>query len=74
MNPPIYLTPREKVVLELVVQGKTNKEIAAEIYLSEGGVKNIITKLLGKMKVGDRTQLAVNAVRDHMVVGSIYRK
>lgn len=68
VNPlQLLLTPREKVVLELVVQGKTNKEIAAEIYLSEGGIKNIITKLLGKLKVEDRTQLAVFAVKNNLV-------
>jgi DNA-binding NarL/FixJ family response regulator len=51
----------------LVVQGKTNKEIAADIYLSEGGVKNIITKLLDKLKVIDRTQLAVYAVENNLI-------
>lgn len=63
----IVLTPRERIVTELIVQGKTNKEIGAEIYLSEGGVKNIITKLLDRLNLEDRTQLAVFAVKNKLI-------
>lgn len=66
-KPRIHLSPRQKIVLELIVQGKSNKEIAPEIYLSEGGVKNIITSLLARFDSQDRTQLAVSAVVNKVV-------
>ena len=75
--PRIHLSPREKVVLELIVQGKTNKEIAGEIYLSEGGVKNIITQLNSILGFENRVQLAVFAVLNSLVAGdalSMYYK
>jgi DNA-binding NarL/FixJ family response regulator len=66
-KPRIHLMPRQKIVLELIVQGKTNKEIAAEIYLSEGGIKNIVTALLARFGSHDRTQLAVSAVVNKVI-------
>lgn len=55
-------TDREKVVTRLIGQGKTNKEIAAELYLSVGTVKNHISVILQKTGLRDRTQLAIYAV------------
>lgn len=56
-------TDRERDVLRLVAEGYDNKEIAAELYLAEGTVRNQVSKLLDKLSLKDRTQLAVYAVK-----------
>jgi DNA-binding NarL/FixJ family response regulator len=53
------LTKREKEVMELVCQGFTNKEIAEQLFLSEGTVRNVITVILEKCQVKNRTQLSL---------------
>ena len=53
------LTPREKDILELVVEGLSNKEIAQELYISEGTVRNTLSVILEKLELRDRTQLAI---------------
>ena len=50
-------------MLWLVAEGYDNKEIAAELYLAEGTVRNQVSKLLDKLSLKDRTQLAVYAVK-----------
>ena len=53
-------------MISLVAEGMSNREIAAELYLSEGTVRNYISNILEKLELRDRTQLAVyylNAVR-----------
>lgn len=57
------LTPREQEVLQLLVCGLTNKEIAAEMHYSVGTVKNVVQRVIEKLGVSDRTQAAVYAVR-----------
>lgn len=57
------LTPRERDVVRLVAQGYDNKEIAMELYLAEGTVRNQISRILEKLLLKDRTQLAVYAVK-----------
>lgn len=57
------LTPRELDVVRLVAQGYDNKEIATRLYLAEGTVRNQISKILEKLLLKDRTQLAVYAVK-----------
>jgi DNA-binding NarL/FixJ family response regulator len=59
----IPLTPRELAIAKLVGEGKTNKEIATELHLSLGTVKNYITQILQKLDLRDRTQLAIYAVK-----------
>lgn len=61
------LTPREFDVLEQIVNGKSNKEIAAELEISEATVKTHINSLLGKLGVTDRTQAATGAIRRGIV-------
>ena len=56
------LTPREFDVLEQIVYGKSNKEIASELVISEATVKTHINSLLGKLGVTDRTQAATAAI------------
>ncbi|AKL95962.1 two component transcriptional regulator LuxR family [Clostridium aceticum] len=53
------LTPREKDILELVVQGLSNREIAEHLFLTEGTVRNTLSIILEKLQVRDRTQLAI---------------
>lgn len=53
------LTPREKEVATLVAEGKNNKEICKILFLTEGTVKNYVTKILDKLNLNSRTELAV---------------
>lgn len=53
------LSEKEYEVLKLVAEGLSNKEIASEIFLSEGTVRNYISDILEKLGLRDRTQLAV---------------
>jgi len=62
----IDLSQRELSITKLVGEGKTNKEIAQELYLSVGTVKNHITQILQKTGLRDRTQLAIYAVKHHL--------
>ena len=55
------LTARELEVLRLVAKGATNREIAAELYLSEGTVKNGVSRILSRLSLRDRTQAAIYA-------------
>ncbi|MEK4427254.1 response regulator transcription factor [Solibacillus sp. FSL K6-1523] len=50
------LTERESQVLELIAEGKTTKEIAAELYLAAGTVRNYISTILEKLGVGNRIE------------------
>lgn len=54
---------KELHVIQLVAQGFDNKEIASEICMAEGSVRNMISKILDKLELKDRTQLAVYAVK-----------
>ena len=58
-QPVIDLSEREESILIAVANGKNNKEIAQELFLSEGTVRNNISQLLDKLGVRDRTQLAI---------------
>ncbi|WP_406241666.1 response regulator [Tissierella carlieri] len=53
------LTKKEYEIALLIGEGKSNKEIANILYITEGTVKNHITKILDKLDLRDRTQLAV---------------
>lgn len=57
------LTNRELQVLELIVLGKSNTEIAKELFISLHTVKKHVSSILEKMTVNDRVQVAVKAVR-----------
>lgn len=60
------LTPRERDIIRLVAQGMDNREISGELYLAEGTVRNNISRLLEKLRLKDRTQLAVFAVKNNL--------
>ncbi len=57
------LSPRELQVLELVAAGRTNKEIAQELDISNQTVKNHVSSILRKLAVNDRTQAVIYAMR-----------
>ncbi len=55
------LSERELEILQIVATGASNKEIASQLYIAEGTVKNHLTNILGKLGVRDRTQAALKA-------------
>ncbi|SDB99919.1 two component transcriptional regulator, LuxR family [Geodermatophilus telluris] len=57
----VPLSDRELAVLRLVADGRSNREIAAALFLAEGTVKNHVTNVLGKLGARDRTQAALRA-------------
>jgi DNA-binding NarL/FixJ family response regulator len=61
------LSTREREVLRLVVEGKDNAAIATELFISPYTVKNHISNILLKLRVENRLQAAVCAVRDSLV-------
>ena len=63
----ISLTERELKIVSLIVDGKDNREIGAFLFIAEGTVKNIITEIMSKLQLKDRTQLAVYAVKNGLV-------
>jgi two-component system, NarL family, response regulator DevR len=63
------LTPQERKILMLVAEGKTNKEIASEIFLSDKTVKNYVSSILAKLNLERRAQAAA-FVAQHRLDGS----
>ena len=61
------LSPRELEVLRLLAKGRSNTDIAAELFLSEGTVRNYVSGIFVKLGVTDRTQAAVIALRHGLV-------
>lgn len=61
------LSPREHEVLQLLVRGRSNKEIGSHLAISEETVKSHLKTLFAKLKVRDRTDAAVSAVRQGIV-------
>jgi DNA-binding NarL/FixJ family response regulator len=57
------LSPREVQILDNIAQGKTNKEVAYSLAISEQTVKNHMSSILRKLSVNDRTQAVVYAMR-----------
>ena len=60
------LSQQEKLVLQLVSDGKTNREIAQKLYLGEGTVRNYVSSILSKLDVSNRAQAAAYAVRHNL--------
>jgi DNA-binding NarL/FixJ family response regulator len=61
--PPVLqeLTPRELEILHLIASGANNREIARQLFISEGTVKNHVTNILNRLNLRDRTQAAIFA-------------
>jgi DNA-binding NarL/FixJ family response regulator len=66
-NSPDSLTEREREVLGLIARGLSNKRIALDLSISEKTVKAHVSSILGKLGVTDRTQAALQAVREGWV-------
>jgi DNA-binding NarL/FixJ family response regulator len=58
------LTPQERAILKLIAEGKSNRQIASDMFLSEKTVKNYVSNMLGKMGFSRRTEAAVYAVKN----------
>ncbi len=63
----VHLTRREKDILELLVKGNSNKEIAGILIISEKTAKNHLTNIFRKLAVKDRTQAAVYALKNGLI-------
>jgi len=70
-NPEQFSTPilssREREVLKLIADGRSNQEIAEQLYLSLGTVKSYVRMILNKLSVDDRIQAAAKAVREGLI-------
>jgi DNA-binding NarL/FixJ family response regulator len=63
VNPLELLTDRERSVLKLLAQGQSNRTIGKTLQLTEGTVKGYVSNILAKLKLEDRTQAALLAVK-----------
>ena len=63
----LNLSEKELEIVKLIVYGKSNKEIASDLNLNEGTIKNIVSSILSKLNLDSRTQLAVFAVNNNLV-------
>jgi two-component system, NarL family, response regulator DevR len=63
------LSPRLREVVALIAEGRSNREIADHLYISEGTVKNYVTRILEALDVTDRTKLAILLVRHQLRPG-----
>ncbi|MCB0013304.1 MAG: response regulator transcription factor [Anaerolineales bacterium] len=68
-NDPLLeeLTEREMSILRLMAQGKSNADIAAELFLANGTVKNNVSNIMSKFHANDRTQAVLSALRRGIV-------
>jgi DNA-binding NarL/FixJ family response regulator len=62
------LTARELEILDCMARGMSNKEMAAQLSISEQTIKNHVTNLLRKLEVSDRTQAVLHAVKQGWIV------
>lgn len=62
-EPLADLTPQERKILQLIARGMTNKEIAAEVYLSEKTVKHYVSNILSKLGLSRRSEAAAFMAR-----------
>jgi DNA-binding NarL/FixJ family response regulator len=65
------LTAREHDVVRLVAEGMSNKQIARKLNLTEGTVKGYVSQVLAKLRLQDRTQIALYAVRQGWLNDSV---
>lgn len=61
--PHTQLTPRERAIVRGITRGRSNREIAAELGISEQTVKNQLTVVFHKLHIKNRLELAVYAMR-----------
>lgn len=61
------LNNKEESILQLIVEGKSNKQIANAVFLAEGTIKNYVSRIMEKLHANTRTELAVMSVRQRRV-------
>lgn len=66
-DPLRQLTPRETDVLKALAQGRSNREIAKTLSVTEETVKSHVSSILAKLQLADRTQAAIFALQHHLV-------
>lgn len=67
-NLPIEkLTERETEILALITKGLNNRDIAAQLFLSEGTVRNYVSSIMAKLHANDRTQAVIKAAKHRLV-------
>jgi len=66
-DPTAALNDKETKVLQLIAEGKSNKQIAGLLFLAEGTVKNYVSRIMERLHAGSRTELAVMALRQRRV-------
>lgn len=64
------LTEREVEILDLIATGATNKEIAGQLFISEGTVKNHVSRILSSLNARDRVQAAIYALKNGLGGGT----
>jgi DNA-binding NarL/FixJ family response regulator len=70
VDPAAVLTPRETEVLGLLAQGHTNRQIGAELYISEKTASVHVSNILAKLRAGGRTEaVAIAAQRGLLPIG-----
>lgn len=66
-DPAATLNERETKILQLIAEGKSNKQIAGLMFLAEGTVKNYVSRIMERLHASSRTELAVMALRQRRV-------
>jgi DNA-binding NarL/FixJ family response regulator len=63
----VTLNKKELKILKMIVDAKTIPEISKELYLAEGRVRNIISEMISKLYLNDKTHLAIFAIKSNLV-------
>ena len=63
----VEITERELKIMQFTAEGMSVVDMANILYLTEGRVRNIVTELLGKLMLKDKTQLVVFAIKHNLV-------
>ncbi len=63
LSGPEALSSKEEKILALIAEGKSNKQIAAAVFLAEGTVKNYVSRIMEKLHANTRTELAIISLR-----------
>lgn len=62
----VELNLKEVKIVSMIVDGKSNEEMAKELFITPGSLRNLVTSILGKLMLKDRRQLAVFAIKNHI--------
>ena len=62
----VKLSERELKIIKMITQGKTTAEMAQDLFVTEGRLRNIITEILSKLMLKDRAQIAVFAIKNNL--------